>query len=152
VRNRAGHSHGALPFLSPFWGGALEVFCALCAGRGLARRAPAARPRARAGSEDGSQDAERRWRGGAAAAPDAAAANGGGGGAGGGAVSASATAQLARWEEYADEVEEQMRQLLGDNATLQAALAETRAALEAARPSVGSASEGAPPPPCLGPP
>jgi len=67
-------------------------------------------------------------------------------------VSASATAQLARWEEYADEVEEQMRQLLGDNATLQAALAETRAALEAARPSVGSASEGAPPPPCLGPP
>ncbi len=152
MRNRAGHSHGALPFLSPFWGGALEVFCALCAGRGLARRAPAARPRARAGSEDGSQDAERRWRGGAAAAPDAAAANGGGGGAGGGAVSASATAQLARWEEYADEVEEQMRQLLGDNATLQAALAETRAALEAARPSVGSTSEGAPLKPCLGPP
>jgi len=148
VRNRAGHSHGALPFLSPFWGGALEVFCALCAGRGLARRAPAARPRARAGSEDGSQDAERRWRGGAAAPPHAPAAKLGGGGAG----SASATAQLARWEEYADEVEEQMRQLLGDNATLQAALAETRAALEAARPSVGSTSEGAPLKPCLGPP
>lgn len=51
-------------------------------------------------------------------------------------------AQLARWEEYADEVEEQMRQLLADNATLQAALADTRSQLEATRPS---SSEGAPP-------
>ena len=52
--------------------------------------------------------------------------------------------QLARWEDYADEVEEQMRQLLADNATLQAALAETRAQLEAARPSIAGSDGAAP--------
>ena len=43
--------------------------------------------------------------------------------------------QLALWEEYADEVEEQMRVLLADNALLQAALADVRSSLSHERPS-----------------
>ena len=43
--------------------------------------------------------------------------------------------QLALWEEYADEVEEQMRVLLADNALLQAALADVRSSLAHERPS-----------------
>jgi hypothetical protein len=50
--------------------------------------------------------------------------------------------QLALWEEYADEVEEQMRVLLADNALLQAALADVRSSLAHERPS----SAGRPPP------
>ena len=42
--------------------------------------------------------------------------------------------QLALWEEYADEVEEQMRVLLADNALLQAALADVRSSLAHERP------------------
>jgi hypothetical protein len=43
--------------------------------------------------------------------------------------------QLALWEEYADEVEEQMRVLLADNALLQAALADVRSSLAHELPS-----------------
>ena len=43
--------------------------------------------------------------------------------------------QLALWEEYADEVEEQMRVLLADNALLQAAMADVRSSLAHERPS-----------------
>lgn len=48
--------------------------------------------------------------------------------------------QLALWEEYADEVEEQMRVLLADNALLQAALADVRSSLAHERPNSASAS------------
>lgn len=50
--------------------------------------------------------------------------------------------QLALWEEYADEVEEQMRVLLADNALLQAALADVRSSLAHERP--GSTSGAGP--------
>ncbi len=43
--------------------------------------------------------------------------------------------QLALWEEYADEVEEQMRVLLADNALLQAALADVRSSLSHDHPN-----------------
>ena len=49
-------------------------------------------------------------------------------------------AQLALWEEYADEVEEQMRVLLADNALLQAALADVRSSLTHDRPNSAGAS------------
>ena len=48
--------------------------------------------------------------------------------------------QLALWEEYADEVEEQMRVLLADNALLQAALADVRSSLSHERPNSAGAS------------
>lgn len=48
--------------------------------------------------------------------------------------------QLALWEEYADEVEEQMRVLLADNALLQAALADVRSSLTHDRPNSAGAS------------
>ncbi len=48
--------------------------------------------------------------------------------------------QLALWEEYADEVEEQMRVLLADNALLQAALADVRSSLTHDRPPSAGAS------------
>ena len=53
--------------------------------------------------------------------------------------------QLALWEEYADEVEEQMRVLLADNALLQAALADVRSSLSHERPSSAGASGAHPP-------
>ncbi len=52
--------------------------------------------------------------------------------------------QLALWEEYADEVEEQMRVLLADNALLQAALADVRSSLSHERPSSAGASGARP--------
>ncbi len=55
-------------------------------------------------------------------------------------------AQLALWEEYADEVEEQMRVLLADNALLQAALADVRSSLTHDRPNSAGASGARPNP------
>ena len=58
------------------------------------------------------------------------------------------TAQLALWEEYADEVEEQIRTLLHDNALLQAALADVRSSLAAEHARPSSSTGGRLLPPC----
>ena len=57
---------------------------------------------------------------------------------------AGCVSQLALWEEYADEVEEQMRVLLADNALLQAALADVRSSLTHDRPPSAGASGARP--------